>query len=99
MDFLGCGKCPQSELGPAKCHTLDKIDCNKQTGCSQIPNIVDDVAVGHFKPVTSDRFLNDCHEYIFHFSKEGKSKIDKLSVGGSLPGQIQYRTLEACNSR
>src|SRR5215468_12110374 len=24
---------------------------------------------GHFKPINSKRFLNDCHEYIFHFAK------------------------------
>ncbi len=61
-------------------HWVKSIAINKQD-VGKYPNIVDDVAVGHFKPVTSDRFLNDCHEYIFHFSKEGKSKIDKLSVG------------------
>lgn len=42
---------------------------------------VGDVAVGHFKPIVSDRFLNDCHEYIFHFTKEGNVKLDKLAVG------------------
>jgi site-specific DNA-methyltransferase (adenine-specific) len=61
-------------------HWVKSIAINKQD-VGKYPNIVDDVAVGHFKPVTSDRFLNDCHEYIFHFSKDGKSKIDKLSVG------------------
>src|SRR4051794_29455238 len=24
-----------------------------------------DLAVGHYKPINSDRFLNDCHEFIF----------------------------------
>ena len=61
-------------------HWVKSIAISKQD-VGKYPNIVDDVAVGHFKPVTSDRFLNDCHEYIFHFSKEGNSKIDKLSVG------------------
>jgi site-specific DNA-methyltransferase (adenine-specific) len=42
---------------------------------------VDDLAVGHFKPIVSNRFLNDCHEYVFHFTKDGKSTLDKLSVG------------------
>ena len=27
---------------------------------------------GHFKPISSKRFLNDCHEYIFHFTKTGR---------------------------
>src|SRR5581483_7490552 len=27
-----------------------------------------DLAVGHYKPINSDRFLNDCHEFVFHFT-------------------------------
>jgi site-specific DNA-methyltransferase (adenine-specific) len=45
------------------------------------PGISADIAVGHFKPIASDRFLNDCYEYIFHFTKHGKAKLDKLAVG------------------
>jgi site-specific DNA-methyltransferase (adenine-specific) len=37
--------------------------------------------VGHFKPITSRRFLNNNHESIFHFTKTGEVKIDRLSVG------------------
>jgi site-specific DNA-methyltransferase (adenine-specific) len=36
---------------------------------------------GHFKPIRSKRFLNDCHEYIFHFTKNGGIEIDRLAVG------------------
>jgi site-specific DNA-methyltransferase (adenine-specific) len=45
------------------------------------PNIAGDIAVGHFKPIVSNRFLNDCHEYIFHFTKAGDARLDKLAVG------------------
>ncbi len=45
------------------------------------PNILGDIAVGHFKPVNSKRFLNKCHEYIFHFTKKGDVKLEKLAVG------------------
>lgn len=45
------------------------------------PAITADIAVGHFKPVVSDRFLNDCYEYIFHFTKAGNARLDKLAVG------------------
>src|ERR1700746_3308525 len=27
---------------------------------------IDNRTFGHFKPISSKRFLNDCHEYIFH---------------------------------
>lgn len=36
---------------------------------------------GHFKPISSLRYLNDCHEYIFHLTLEGKTPIDRLAVG------------------
>jgi site-specific DNA-methyltransferase (adenine-specific) len=36
---------------------------------------------GHFKPISSKRFLNDCHEYVFHFTKTGRVELDRLAVG------------------
>ena len=36
---------------------------------------------GHFKPINSDRFINQQHEHIFHFTKTGDVKVDKLAVG------------------
>ena len=36
---------------------------------------------GHFKPISSKRFLNDCHEYVFHFTKTGQVEIDRLKIG------------------
>jgi site-specific DNA-methyltransferase (adenine-specific) len=40
-----------------------------------------DMAVGHYKPINSDRFVNDCHEFIFHFSPAGKTPLDRRAVG------------------
>jgi site-specific DNA-methyltransferase (adenine-specific) len=45
------------------------------------PNVTGDVAVGHFKPINSERFVNKCHEYVFQFTKEGNVGLDKLAVG------------------
>lgn len=42
---------------------------------------IDDRTHGHFKPISSPRFLNDCHEYIFHFTHTGKIDIDRLALG------------------
>ena len=36
---------------------------------------------GHFKPISSKRFLNDCQEYVFHFTRDGKIEIDRLALG------------------
>ena len=43
--------------------------------------LTDDLAVGHYKPINSKRFLNDCHEFVFHFSKTGETPIDRRAVG------------------
>lgn len=39
------------------------------------------VSAGHFKPINSKRYLNDCHEFVFHLTKDGKVPIDRLAVG------------------
>jgi site-specific DNA-methyltransferase (adenine-specific) len=61
-------------------HWVKSIAISK-TEAGNYPNIAGDIAVGHFKPIVSNRFLNDCHEYIFHFTKHGNVPLDKLSVG------------------
>jgi len=40
-----------------------------------------DLAVGHYKPINSDRFLNDCQEFIFHFTPQGSTRLDRLALG------------------
>lgn len=45
------------------------------------PRDSEPVSVGHFKPINSKRFLNDCHEYVFHFTKSGKVPVERLAVG------------------
>ena len=39
------------------------------------------VSAGHFKPLRGKRFVNDCHEYIFHLTKDGEVKLDRTGVG------------------
>jgi site-specific DNA-methyltransferase (adenine-specific) len=41
----------------------------------------DDLAVGHYKPINSKRFLHDCHEFVFHFSPRGDTPLDRRAVG------------------
>lgn len=40
-----------------------------------------EIAAGHYKPINSDRFLNDCHEFVFHFSPHGSTRLDRLAIG------------------
>ena len=55
------------------------------------PGIVRDVTVGHYKPINSLRYLNDCHEYVFHLTKHGDVALDRTGRGGAISGQVQYR--------
>jgi site-specific DNA-methyltransferase (adenine-specific) len=36
---------------------------------------------GHFKPINSPRFLNDCQEYVFHFTTSGQVELNRLALG------------------
>jgi site-specific DNA-methyltransferase (adenine-specific) len=40
-----------------------------------------ELSVGHFKPINSPRYLTDCHEYVFHLTKDGNVPIDRLALG------------------
>ena len=44
-------------------HWIKSISIEREDGTS---------SYGHFKPINSDRFLNDCQEYVFHFTKDGR---------------------------
>jgi site-specific DNA-methyltransferase (adenine-specific) len=44
-------------------------------------NLADDLAVGHYKPINSRRFLHDCHEFVFHFTPHGNTPLDRQAVG------------------
>lgn len=39
------------------------------------------LAIGHYKPINSRRYVNDCHEYIFHLTKTGDVELDRRAVG------------------
>src|SRR5687767_1621423 len=40
-----------------------------------------DLNVGHYKPINSARFVNDCHEFIFHFTPGGGTQLDRRAIG------------------
>ncbi len=41
----------------------------------------EDLAVGHYKPINSRRFLHDSHEFIFHFTPGGDTLLDRKAIG------------------
>jgi site-specific DNA-methyltransferase (adenine-specific) len=56
------------------------------------------IAVGHFKPVNSDLFLANCHEFIFHFTKNWDVKLDKLTIGAHIKIRVYWK-MEVCYRR
>lgn len=85
--FLNLGACPSSPLLPFQVvvevakqlrlqntfHWIKSISVETRQG--------ETISVGHFKPINSERFVTDCHEYVFHFTKYGDVKLDRLSIG------------------
>ena len=41
----------------------------------------EEVTIGHYKPINSAKYLNDCHEYIFHFTKSRTVPLDRTAIG------------------
>ena len=39
------------------------------------------LAVGHYKPINSRRFVHDCHEFVFHFTPKGDTALDRPAIG------------------
>ncbi|MBI2916398.1 MAG: site-specific DNA-methyltransferase [Chloroflexi bacterium] len=61
-------------------HWVKSIAIPKEAA-GRYPNIKGDIAVGHYKPIAGHRYLHDCHEYIFHFTKSGDVPLDRLAIG------------------
>jgi site-specific DNA-methyltransferase (adenine-specific) len=88
--FLNLGACPSNPLLPHELllaikradegfvlqntfHWIKSITVQPKNG--------ELLSVGHFKPLQSQRYVNDCHEYVFHLTKHGDTRLDRLGVG------------------
>jgi site-specific DNA-methyltransferase (adenine-specific) len=88
--FLNLGACPSDPLLPHELLVALKeggVGFTLQNTFHWIKSITvqtklgEQVSAGHFKPIQSRRYVNDCHEYIFHLTKHGDSVIDRLGLG------------------
>ncbi|MFQ6060548.1 MAG: DNA-methyltransferase [Thermoplasmata archaeon] len=70
----------------------------KKEDMGNYSHIKGDLAVGHYKPLRSERFVNDCHEYIFHLTKTGDVKLDKLAIGVPYQDKSNIRRWKSANS-
>ena len=76
--FKEAGYILQNTVHWIKSVSIDPEDIGKNNG---LRNNNDNISIGHFSPIVSDRYLNNLQEYIFHFTKTGNVKIDKLRAG------------------
>ena len=65
----------QNTIHWVKSIAIDREAAGRATGVQR------DLAVGHYKPINSDRFVNDCHEFIFHFTPGGRTPLDRHAIG------------------
>lgn len=85
--FLNLGACPSNPIMPFEVVCAMKDIFVLQNTIHWIKSITvrtkhgDEISAGHFKPLQGHRYLNDCHEFLFHFTKNGDVKLDRLSVG------------------
>ena len=57
------------------------------------------LSVGHFKPINSKRFVNDCHEYVFHLTKHGDAPLDRLALGVPYQDKSNIKRWQATGGR
>jgi site-specific DNA-methyltransferase (adenine-specific) len=87
--FLNVGASPSNPLLPHELVVILKTEVGfvLQNTFHWIKSITVDtkegkqVSAGHFKPIQSGRFVNDCHEYIFHLTKHGDTPLTRLALG------------------
>ena len=65
----------QNVIHWVKSIAIDRALAGKGSGLSR------DLAVGHYKPLNSRRFLHSGHEYVFQFTRRGDVPLDRLAVG------------------
>jgi site-specific DNA-methyltransferase (adenine-specific) len=61
-------------------HWIKSIAIDQETA-GAAAGLERDLAVGHYKPINSDRFVNDCHEFVFQFTPEGRTPLDRRAIG------------------
>jgi len=65
----------QNVLHWVKSIAIDRASAGRGSGLSS------DLALGHYKPVQSRRYVHGAQEYVFHFTRHGDVPLDRLAVG------------------
>jgi len=85
--FLNVGASPRNPMFPHEVVLALRDEFVLQNTFHWIKSITvetragDSISAGHFKPINSQRFVTDCHEYVFHLTKSGNVPLYRLAVG------------------
>lgn len=80
--FINVGSVPSDPWLAFGVANSFSIDFELQNTIHWIKSIsIEEDTRGHFQPINSQRYLNDTHEYIFHFTKSGRVSLDRTAIG------------------
>ncbi len=65
----------QNVIHWVKSIAIDRAAAGRSAGLAH------DLALGHYKPVGSERYLHGAHEYVFQFTHRGDVRLDRLAIG------------------
>jgi site-specific DNA-methyltransferase (adenine-specific) len=65
----------QNVLHWVKSIAIDRAAAGREAGLDR------DLALGHYRPMASDRYVHGAQEYVFHFSRRGDVRLDRLAIG------------------
>jgi site-specific DNA-methyltransferase (adenine-specific) len=65
----------QNVLHWVKSIAIDRASAGRAVGLER------DLALGHYKPLRSERYVHNAHEYVFHFTRHGDVPLDRLAIG------------------
>lgn len=82
--FINLGGKPSDCWGPIK--AVEVVEEESGLRLQNIIHWIKSIAIdgktkGHVKPINSTKYINDAHEYIFHFTRTGEVTLDRLAVG------------------
>lgn len=106
--FLNIGSSPTNPWGPFEIITQLRKHYSLQNVIHWIKSIYIEnesynekisLSVGHYKPILSNRFVNDNHEYIFHLTKSGNVSIDRFAIGVPYKDTSNIKRWKSGNNR
>jgi site-specific DNA-methyltransferase (adenine-specific) len=65
----------QNVLHWVKSIAIDRASAGRAAGLDR------DLGLGHYQPIGSARYVHGAQEYIFHFTRRGDVRLDRLAIG------------------